>query len=429
MSAPSSDPSRTPHPPLRSALLRPLMNKVGYPVLFGMLLFPLCTFLHECGHYLMGLAFNASPQLSFLHVFRLHSAPLTPTAEFCIKAGGPLVDALCVAGGLFWLRRSPPGKIPGVTNWLALALVLPAVGHLYILKDVFAANHPHYDDVAMSLLLGWSKWTLPGILSLLWLFTIVAALRFFPRGYRLLPFPCMYFSGLLGCVGVAVILHFSGINVFRDPIAAAGAAATGEAASGAGEYDKAVEQFTKAIKDDDRNPNFYRQRGSALSQLGKFAEAVRDYDSAIEKAIAVSGNPKDERLAYLFYKRGLAYERTGRVRDALADYQRAIELNPSLSDAHGNSAWILATHPDGSVRDAAKALEYALVEARRTGMEGAAALDTLAAAYAVNGRFEEACRHQREAVSKAESPSDKREFLERLQLYEQNKPYIEGSSK
>lgn len=216
-------------------------------------------------------------------------------------------------------------------------------------------------------------------------------------------------------------------NLPADPKAAVRAAAAGEVALSGGEYAKAVELFTKAIAEDNNNPSFYGNRGSAYSYLGKLDEALMDYDTALKKAIAHSGDPKDKRLAYIFYNRGYAYEHAGRIREALAEYQKTIELDPNYPDAHGNSAWIWATHSDPEVRNAPKALEYALIETKRTKMENAGDLDTLAAACAANGQFDEARRHQQQAVANAESPIDKREFTERLRLFEQSKAYVAPS--
>lgn len=216
-------------------------------------------------------------------------------------------------------------------------------------------------------------------------------------------------------------------SAFADPKVAAKASAAGEAAFLDGEYAKAVQLFTKAIAEDDTNPSFFGNRASAYSYLGQIDEALSDYDTAIKLVVARSGNPQDQRLAYFLYNRGYAYEHAGRIKEALAEYEKTMELNPAYPDAHGNAAWILATHPDATIRNAPKALEYALVEARRTRMGNANSLDTLAAAYAVNGQFDEARRHQQQAISKALNPDDKREFTERLRLYERNKPYVEPS--
>ena len=213
-------------------------------------------------------------------------------------------------------------------------------------------------------------------------------------------------------------------HVFAEPKAAVLAAAGEEALMG-GEYAKAVELLSKAIAEDDTNPALFGNRGSAYSYLDKLDEALKDYDTAIKKAIAHSGDPKDKRLAYFVYNRGYAYEKAGRIKEALAEYQKTIDLDPAYPDAHGNTAWILATYPDATIRNATRALEYALIEAKRTKMQNPSDLDTLAAAYAAAGQFDEARHHQQQAASKAKSDEDKKEFAERLKLYERKLPYIE----
>lgn len=216
-------------------------------------------------------------------------------------------------------------------------------------------------------------------------------------------------------------------SAFADTKAAVEAAKAGEKAFDSGDYTKAVELFTKAIAEHDSNPSFYGNRGNSYSSLGKLDEALKDYDTAIKKAIAFSGDPKDKRLAYFLYNRGYAYDRAGKPKEALAEYVKTIELDPAYPDAHANAAWILAVNSDATIRNAAKAVEYALVEAKRTKMEDPSMLDTLAAAYAANGQFDEARRYQKQAISKLDDAEAKREFTERLRLYEANKPYVEAA--
>jgi hypothetical protein len=60
----------------------------------------------------------------------------------------------------------------------------------------------------------------------------------------------------------------------------------------------------------------------------------------------------------------------------------------------------------------------------------AAYLDTLAAAYAEAGDFENAVRFQREAIAKLSAGDPSRaEFFDRLQLYESSKPYRDDAEK
>jgi tetratricopeptide (TPR) repeat protein len=105
-----------------------------------------------------------------------------------------------------------------------------------------------------------------------------------------------------------------------------------------------------------------------------------------------------------------------------------VELTPDLTDALNGLAWFLATCPDASLRDPAKAEELAkkLVELSKT--EDWSYLDTLAASLAASGKFEEALKQQTRAAELA--PADKRAVcLARKELYQQQKPYVEGGPK
>jgi tetratricopeptide (TPR) repeat protein len=214
-----------------------------------------------------------------------------------------------------------------------------------------------------------------------------------------------------------------------DTDTATRSASLGEEAFDNGQYAEAVAMFSKAIQQDDRNPSFYGNRGSAYSYLGKLDEALRDYEIAIKKTIALSGNPKDERLAYFLYNRAYAYEHAGRITEALESYKETIDFDPKYPDAHGNAAWILATSREASIRNPTKAMEYALAETKLPGGKRAGVLDTLAAAYAANGQFDAARRLQEDAVSKVGGEDEKKKFAQRLRLYQQGTAYIESDKK
>ena len=91
----------------------------------------------------------------------------------------------------------------------------------------------------------------------------------------------------------------------------------------------------------------------------------------------------------------------GRYEDALVDYAQAIDLNPKFEHAYRNGAWLLATCPDDSVRDAEGALAGAQAALDCGYGERHAALDTLAAALANAGRFEEAVGTIQQAIEVA----------------------------
>jgi tetratricopeptide (TPR) repeat protein len=126
---------------------------------------------------------------------------------------------------------------------------------------------------------------------------------------------------------------------------------------------------------------------------------------------------------------GYCYELKGEYAKAVAEYQAAsaipafpITPNPIL--AVNNRAWVLATCPDAKVRDGAKAVELARQACERTDNLEGMYLDTLAAARAETGKFDEAVKAQEKALedrSYAKRYGD--EGRARLKLYQQQKPF------
>ncbi len=97
------------------------------------------------------------------------------------------------------------------------------------------------------------------------------------------------------------------------------------------------------------------------------------------------------------------------------------------NQARSSLAWLLATCPDDRIRNGTQALAIIkpLVEARDT--PSASLLDTLAAAYAETGDFEQAEQNQQKAIDSLEkSTPDQQQmqrFKARLQHYRQQQPW------
>jgi Flp pilus assembly protein TadD len=104
-----------------------------------------------------------------------------------------------------------------------------------------------------------------------------------------------------------------------------------------------------------------------------------------------------------------------------------VTKDPGDADAASTLAWLLATTTDDQLRDGATAL--ALAEgavAASGGAPDADRLDTLAAAYAEVGRFDDAVATARRAETAAETAGTVdlgREIAERRALYERGRPY------
>jgi Flp pilus assembly protein TadD len=109
----------------------------------------------------------------------------------------------------------------------------------------------------------------------------------------------------------------------------------------------------------------------------------------------------------------------GDARDAL---EQALECNPKGSASLNNLAWLYATCPDPGLRDGSKAVRFATRACDLTEWEEAHILDTLAAAHAELGEFEEAVRWQSRAIELTPR-DDKSDYEARLQLYHTGQPF------
>jgi tetratricopeptide (TPR) repeat protein len=161
-----------------------------------------------------------------------------------------------------------------------------------------------------------------------------------------------------------------------------------------------------------------RRFGTRLIDINLFfsKQAISDYTKAMEI---------DPEYAILYYHRGIAYHKKGQYEKAISDYTKAIEINPEYAGAYNDLAWILATCPDAEYRDGVKAVELAqkVVELNPKAWY----LDTLAAAYAEAGKFEDAITTQEKAIAllKKEEGGAERlvELMERLNSYKAHKPW------
>ncbi|PSB04588.1 tetratricopeptide repeat-containing S1 family peptidase [Merismopedia glauca] len=94
-----------------------------------------------------------------------------------------------------------------------------------------------------------------------------------------------------------------------------------------GNYQEAIENYTKAIEIDPQYTNAYNNRGIAYGNLGNYQQAISDY------ARAIALNPQDPDA---YYNRGNAYDDLGEYQKAISDYDRAITLNPQDLEAYNN---------------------------------------------------------------------------------------------
>lgn len=260
----------------------------------------------------------------------------------------------------------------------------------------------------------------------------------------------------------------------------------GNAYAGKGDWDHALRDYDEAVKAEPANADAWVNRGNAYAHKRQRDKSLRDYNEAlrlnpkmpqaycnralnyldsgkVDKALAdlneaIRLNPK---FAEAYSRRAFVLLRLKRKDDALADAETALTLRPDSGEAFlfrarlrlarrefaearldferalqhsrepkaplwNDVAWFFATCPDQSGRDGKKAVELATKACELTQWKNAHTLDTLAAAFAETGDFDQAMKSQSQALSLADAPAAERSGMKkRLALYQKRRPYRE----
>ncbi len=159
---------------------------------------------------------------------------------------------------------------------------------------------------------------------------------------------------------------------------------------------------------------FYN-RGSVWHQKKELERAIADYSEAIRI---------DPKLAPAYYSRGIAWRQKKDFEHAIVNYGEAVQVAPNHAESYNARAWLWATCPDERFRDGKKAVESATKACELNGWKETLNIDCLAAAYAEAGDFDQAVKWQQEAIKRetTDSPLVK-EYQEHLALYRDKKPY------
>ena len=218
-----------------------------------------------------------------------------------------------------------------------------------------------------------------------------------------------------------------------------------------GNFEQAIDHYQQALRINPDHAVAHNNLGMAFWNLGKIEQAIDHYQQALRI------NPD---YAVAHYNLGLALTNIGKREQAIDHYQQALRINPDHAGAHNNLgnifvdlgslgqaidhykkalsmrpddnniqnklAWILATVEDEKLRDPAEAVRLANRACELTQYAQPYYLDTLAVAYAANGDFPRAIETAEKALRLAvDSETLSREIRERLELYEENRPYAE----
>ena len=122
----------------------------------------------------------------------------------------------------------------------------------------------------------------------------------------------------------------------------------------------------------------------------------------------------------------------GRIDAARTAYERSLKLAPNWPQAADSEAWRLATDANPENRNGAMAIHLAAEACEATGSSSARYLDTLGAACAEAGRFDDAQQFAAKALalaSASENAESRKAIENRLQLYRERRPFREAPSK
>jgi tetratricopeptide (TPR) repeat protein/thiol-disulfide isomerase/thioredoxin len=185
-----------------------------------------------------------------------------------------------------------------------------------------------------------------------------------------------------------------------------------------------------------------RRVQQALAPLARAVELrpnQRDYRLALATAAATMGDlsraaeqlevaiTADDRDASAWAQLGSVRMRQGREADAIDSLQQALAHRPDWPLVLDDLAWLLATTRDPARRDAARAVQLAEQACRAETVPHPKRLDTLAAAYAAAGRFDDAVRTAEQALQLARRQQQTRlaeGIAQRLESYRAGRPLV-----
>lgn len=198
----------------------------------------------------------------------------------------------------------------------------------------------------------------------------------------------------------------------------------GLAALEAGDYVGAIKLFNESLEAVPDQPGPLILRAHCFELLDRDNEAFADYSAALAQ---VGKSPIDEDgtiAGAIYHNRGMLYMRRGEYSKALEDFEQYLRIGPPGPYARNSIAWLLATCPDKSLHNPTRAVRLATEAAEMDDFKNAAVVDTLAAAYAVNGEFDKAVMQQTKVLELLGDGADEG-MRNRLELYKAKQPYID----
>jgi tetratricopeptide (TPR) repeat protein len=182
-------------------------------------------------------------------------------------------------------------------------------------------------------------------------------------------------------------------------------------------YDEAIRHMAAVIEINPKYPDAREKMGVLMLASGRIDESIRYFNEAMD----TSGNKGN-----IYAGLGMAYIRAGKKEPAIENLTKAVELKNNDEIIFNGLSWLLATQAEVNEAEANRAIEYARRACEKTEYKNAVFIDTLAAAYAAGGKFDEAVETSQKAIDAARATGQEalvEKVQERLKLYQSGQRY------
>ena len=184
-----------------------------------------------------------------------------------------------------------------------------------------------------------------------------------------------------------------------------------------GQLDQAIAHYQKALAIQPDHIEARYELGGAFLQKGQLEDAIVCYEKVL--AIRPDHVRAHTNLGNLLLQKG-------DTASAIAQYEKSLGIDPQDVAAQTNLAWVLATCPDGSLRNGPRALELGRSASELSSKRDPFVLHSLAAAYAEIGQFSNAVEAAEEALRLSSESGNERltkALWKEIEFYKARLPY------
>ncbi len=168
------------------------------------------------------------------------------------------------------------------------------------------------------------------------------------------------------------------------------------------EFRETIEDCTKALAIESRKVEAYDLRAWACWKEGELTKALGDLEKAIDLA------PSD---ATAYETRGKMYWTRQDYAKAAKDYREVARLRPTDADSQSSYAWMVVCTKDSSIENSTAAMQAAKTACELSSWTNAAHIEILAAACDMAGDYQRAVEYEKKAMNLGGLKEEERESM------------------